>query len=543
MAEWVYADWWESIAAVQPDAPALIHGERVVSWGGLDAAADALARALLEAGLERQAKVAVYMHNSPEFVTAYAAAFKAGLVPFNVNYRYGPEELAYLLDNADAEAVVFDAEFAPKLDVIRERMSGVKLWIAVARPGETVPEWADCGNDIAARSEARGVKAPWGRSGDDLMLIYTGGTTGMPKGVMWRQADLIGATGFGAVPLLGLPPLESPADAGARALTGGRPVSLIASPMMHATGLMAAFGALNAGGAAAVLPSRRFDAVELWSEVERLRIARLSIVGLAFAQPMLEALDANPGRWDLTCVRLIGSSGSMWSTENKQGLLRHLPGATLVDAFASSEAFGMGGSQSTAGGEAQTARFTVGVNCAVFTEDGRRVEPGSGERGMTAVGGHIPLGYYKDPEKSARTFPTYEGRRWSIPGDWATVDGEGNLTLLGRGSQCINSGGEKVFPEEVEEALKRHPAVRDAAVVGLPDARFGERIAALVELSPGHDDPGSDGLRAYVRAQLADYKAPRDVALVDTVGRAPNGKLDYKAVKARALEHFAPVPA
>ena len=212
-----------------------------------------------------------------------------------------------------------------------------------------------------------------------------------------------------------------------------------------------------------------------------------------------------------------------------------MPQATLLDSFASSEALGMGGSQSTAGGEAQTAKFMLGPNAAVFTEEGRRVEPGTGERGMVATGGFLPLGYYKDPEKTAKTFPTFEDKRWCMPGDWATVNLDGTLDLLGRGSQCINTGGEKVFPEEVEEALKKHPAVRDAAVVGLPDPRFGERICAVVELKPDETDPGLPTLAQHVREHLADYKAPRNLVVVESIGRAANGKLDYKTVKARAL--------
>jgi acyl-coenzyme A synthetase/AMP-(fatty) acid ligase len=214
-----------------------------------------------------------------------------------------------------------------------------------------------------------------------------------------------------------------------------------------------------------------------------------------------------------------------------------------MDSFASSEAFGMGVATMTAAGESPTAKFVLGERAAVFTEDGRRVTPGSGERGRSAVTGFVPLGYYNDPKKTAETFPTIEGQRWSMPGDWATVEADGTVTLLGRGNQCINTGGEKVFPEEVEEALKRHPAVRDAAVVGLPHPRFGETICALVELRQGQSEPQSEGLSAFVREQLADYKAPRTVLFVDTVGRAPNGKLDYKAVKALAVARTEPAGA
>jgi acyl-CoA synthetase (AMP-forming)/AMP-acid ligase II len=532
MAEWNNADIWDVIAAAQPEAPAVIHGERVVSWRDFSAQADALAAAMIAAGVSRQSKVATYLYNDPEYLIASYAAFKAGLAPFNVNYRYGPEELFYLLDNADAEVVVFDTVFTDKLDSLRDRLPKVKLWVSV---GEPALDWADAYEDIVGKLVPGPVYAPWGRSGDDLLIIYTGGTTGMPKGVMWRQADIYGAGKYCANPAVGLPPIDSPETAGLRAAAIGRPGGLIGSPLMHATGLISAFTALSNGGAVVLLPSRKFDAAELWDEVERTGVSSIAIVGLAFATPMLEALDAHPGRWTLPELRAIGSSGAMWSYENKQSLLRHLPHVALFDRFASSEAFGMGMSISTAGGESQTAQFKVGELCAVFDEAGERVPPGSGARGRVAVGGPIPVGYYNDPAKTAATFPVIDGQRWSMPGDWATVDADGVLNLLGRGSQCINTGGEKVFPEEVEEALKRHPAIRDAAVVGLSEPRFGETICALVEPAPGAEPLSLDEVKAWVRTQLADYKAPRSVIWVDSVGRAPNGKLDYQAIKATAL--------
>jgi fatty-acyl-CoA synthase len=272
----------------------------------------------------------------------------------------------------------------------------------------------------------------------------------------------------------------------------------------------------------------------LWSEVERLQATAVVLVGLAFSTPMLEALEANPGRWDLSSVRSMSSSGSMWSQENKRGLLSHCVNAVIFDSFGSSEAVGMGMSASAPGAEMATAAFALGPNCGVFTEDGRRVEPGSGERGLVAVAGFLPVGYYKDPEKSAKTFKVMEGVRWSVPGDWAEVNADGTLKLLGRGSVCINTGGEKVFPEEVEEALKTHAAIRDAVVVGVPDARFGERICAVVE-TEGGVEPGLAELSEHVRGQLAAYKAPRELVLVESIGRAPNGKVDYKAIRDLAL--------
>jgi 3-oxocholest-4-en-26-oate---CoA ligase len=298
---------------------------------------------------------------------------------------------------------------------------------------------------------------------------------------------------------------------------------------------------LTAGGVIATLPSLHFDAVELWSEVERLRANAIAIVGQAFAQPMLQALDANPGRWDLSSVRRIGSSGTVWSMENKQGLMKHIPGCSIFDSLGSSEAVGLGVSASGPQGAPETAKFMVTANSACFTEDGRRVEPGSGERGLLAVSGHLPLGYYKDPEKTERTFKIYEGRRWSVPGDWATVEADGSLRLLGRGSQVINTGGEKVFPEEVEEAIKRYPGVRDAAVVGVPDPRFGERICAVVDMGGG-PAPRLDEIADHVREHLARYKAPRELVIAPVV-RAPNGKLDYKTVRSEALRALNLQPA
>ncbi|MES2096668.1 MAG: AMP-binding protein [Pseudomonadota bacterium] len=539
MTAWTYANIWESVAAAIPDEAAIVQGDRVVSFAAMEAQADALAAHYLKAGLGQQSKIAVYATNCPEFIVAYYGGFKAGLAPFNVNYRYGPEEVRYLLDNGDAEAVVFDAEFASILDPIRGRMPGVKTWIAIAGAGHIVPDWAEDFDAVAARVPAkRPVVAPWGRHNEDLLLIFTGGTTGMPKAVMWQQGDLMAKGGYGANPLLGTPPLGSPEEAGERArATPIKPRSVIAPPLMHATGLIAAFTAIGAGGTVILLPHGKFEPDLFWDAAAKWRATRATIVGQPFAQPLLEALEANPGKWDLSSLFMMGSSGAMWNRENKLGLIRHIPQIQLMDSYSSSEAFGMGISNTNAQGESATAAFALGPDCAIFTEDGRRVEAGSGESGRLAVGGFIPLGYYKDPAKTASTFPTYEGKRWSMPGDWATVEADGTVRILGRGSQCINTGGEKVFPEEVEEALKRHPHVRDAAVTGVPDARFGERIVALVEPHPGVA-PDEAELRDHVKGQLATYKSPRHVMVVESVARAPNGKLDYKAIKDRALAAF-----
>ncbi|HET6792844.1 MAG TPA: acyl-CoA synthetase [Acidimicrobiales bacterium] len=538
MTSWTFADVWEAIAAAQPDRPAHIQGERVVTWRQFDARADALAAHLVAAGLGHQAKVAAYLYNGPEYLETYVACFKAGLAPLNVNYRYGPDEVTYLLDNADAEAVVFHSSLSGIVEQIRPRLPGVKRWYVVSDGGPE-PDWAVPYEPVATRKVGR-AKAPWGRSGDDLLLLYTGGTTGMPKGVMWRQDDLFNVLGAGGNITAGQPPAADLDDLAGRITQPGMRM-LPACPLMHGTGQFSALIAMGLGGSVVTLNNRSLDPEVIWSTVEELKVNSVVIVGDAFARPLLAALDANPGRWDLSSLLLMSSSGVMWSQEVKEGLLKHHPGMVLFDSFGSSEAVGMGASTSTAGAPAATASFQLGPRVKVFTDDGRPVEPGSDEAGFVAIGGFLPVGYYKDPEKTARTFRTIDGVRYSVPGDYATVNADGTLHLLGRGSVCINTGGEKVFPEEVEEVLKLHPTVRDAACVGLPDERFGEVICALVEPIEGSqvDDAA---LIEHVRGALARYKAPRRVVALPSLGRSPSGKLDYAALKSLAMERASSQP-
>jgi fatty-acyl-CoA synthase len=352
----------------------------------------------------------------------------------------------------------------------------------------------------------------------------------MPKGVMWRQDDLYQAFS-GAV--MHDPP-EPGLDAVRARVQGPGPVALPACPLMHGTGQFTSFQAMFLGGSVVLLPSRHFDVEELLDTIQAERVNALAIVGDAFAKPMLQALDDNPGRWDISSLVVVTSSGVMWSETVKQGLLKHHPGMMLVDAFSSSEALGMGQSVSSAAGTSHTAKFVLGENARVITDDGRDVVPGSGEAGMVAVGGNQPVGYYKDPDKSARTFRVIDGKRYSIPGDYATVEADGTLRLLGRGSVCINTGGEKVYPEEVEEVLKEHPLVRDAVVVGVPDDRFGEAITALVEPKRGAT-LDETAIVDHVKSRLAGYKAPRRVLTIESIGRAPNGKVDYRRLKDEAM--------
>jgi acyl-CoA synthetase (AMP-forming)/AMP-acid ligase II len=330
-----------------------------------------------------------------------------------------------------------------------------------------------------------------------------------------------------------MPPEQDLDALGGRVVTAG-PRNLPAAPLMHGTGFFNAVSNLMLGGSVTTMVGRHFDVVELLDTVEQFSINSMSIVGDAFAKPILRALDADPGRWDISKLRVIVSSGVIWSRETKDGLLRHNDRLIMVDALGSSEAIGMATNTTRAGEGAGTARFTLGPNTRVVNEDGHDVVPGSGERGHVALRGFTPIGYYKDPEKSAATFQMIDGVRYSIPGDWAEVEADGTVKLLGRGSQCINTGGEKVYPEEVEEVLKLHPSVHDAAVIGVPDDRFGEAITALVEPNRGAIADEAE-LIAHVKEKLASFKAPKRVLTVTTVARAANGKLDYRQLQAEAL--------
>ncbi len=528
MFQWNFGDILDGVGAVvPPDAPALIHGEEVISWAQFQRRSNNLGRALIARGAQPGDKVAFYMHNRPEYSELLAACFKARLVHVNVNYRYTPEEVLYIFDNSDAQTVVFGTEFRPHIESIRQKLHKVKTFIEVGDGGD----FAESFGDLCEAGD--GAALDIARSPDDLFFIYTGGTTGMPKGVMWthddlRQITLAAARAMGPIP-------ETLDELVAAIRDGGPgPASVIGPPLMHGTGLLTAVAGILAGGAVITLPSKTFAPEEMAEAIERWGAKNLTIVGDPFARPLAEALDREPGRFDVSSIERVTSSGVMWSLEVKRALLRHMPRAVLIDAFSSSEALGLGTSMMTAAGEVGTAKFALGQRARVFDENDQPVAPGSGVRGLVAVGPPGPVGYYKDPEKTARTFRVIDGVRYSIPGDWCLVEPDGSLTLLGRGNACINTAGEKVFPEEVEEALKRHDDVEDALVVGLPDPKWGQSITGVVRLRQGR---GLDeaALIAHVRQTLAAYKSPKRVVAGDIPLRAPNGKADYKT----ALEFAA----
>ncbi len=531
-----FASIWEGIADARPDADAAAHGTNSHTWAEFDDRAARLAEAMLQHGAGRDSKVALCLYNGFEYLEAEFAAFKNRAVPCNVNYRYLADELAYLFNNAEASVLFFDNSLADRVLEVRGRCPDLRLLVQVG--GDEVVDGAVGYEDLlAGHDPAPRIQ----RSGDDLWFLYTGGTTGNPKAVMWQHRDLIGnMSAHYSVIDRDVPTTVEEAVAAAVELHERRRVTrlLAAAPLMHGTSGISALQFLTQGGMVATLTNRSFDADELWTAVADLRLTMLTIVGDAFARPMLAALDAavDAGRpHDLSSLYQILSSGVMWSSESKQAFLAH-KNMTLLDTLGSSEAVGFAAQVSRREtGTTTTARFTLGPNTVVLNDEGRAVVPGSGEVGRLANGGAIPLGYFGDEAKTAETFPTIDGKRWSIPGDYATVENDGTITLLGRGSVCINSGGEKIYPEEVEEALKSHPSVRDANVVGLPDDRWGQAVTAVVSIEAGHEISESD-LVSHTRTRIAAYKTPKHVLRVPEVMRSPNGKPDYKWARAIAEE-------
>ena len=523
-----YATLWEKYADLLADRDAVIQGTTRRTWAAYEDRAARLAAGFAAAGLGHDSKIGMYLFNGNEYLETQFAGMKLRGVPINVNYRYLDDELLYLLENSDAEALVFHSSLSDRVARIQGRATKVKLWVEVDDGGESLPGAVGFEDLIADHEPAPRIK----RNSDDLYMLYTGGTTGMPKGVMYDIGGMMQGLMKSAFPILGLglPEIEEvPTLVEKLHADGGAFASIPACPLMHGTGMW--LGALIphlAGAPVITLESRSLDAHELLSTAVREKVGQITIAGDAFAKPIIKALAEarDEGRpYDLSHLRFMMSSGVMWTSEVKEQLLEWHD-MLLVDAMGSTE--GSMGTQLTARGNiGQTAKFAMNPTTKVFTEDGREVEPGSGETGMVAAGGSVPLGYFKDEAKSAATFKTIDGVRYSFPGDWARVEADGSLTLLGRGSNCINTAGEKVYPEEVEESIKRHDDVVDCLVVGLEDEKFGQRVTAVASLK-GTDAVSGEDLREFLRDKLAAYKMPKQIVIVDQVRRAPNGKADYK---------------
>jgi acyl-CoA synthetase (AMP-forming)/AMP-acid ligase II len=495
-----------------------------------------LAKKFVDLGAQPGDKVAFYSKNRVEYLIGVVAAIKARLVHVNVNYRYGESELLYLFDNSDARFVIFESDYADKVATIRGDLPLCEHFIEVCDAGETVASWAKSFDELSGSGDGEPLDIE--RSPEDLLLMYTGGTTGMPKGVMWEQYMFWSMLGRNMLdPMAPVPQRPEDIDVAA---TGGGLNSLIVLPLMHGAGLYTAINALGYGNTCVIPRSGGFDADLSLRCIDKHNIRVLTISGDAFAKPIVDALDANPEGYQLQSLRVINSTAMIFSPHNKKAILRHLPDLLIFDNVGSSEsslsAMAVVSKDTDLDTSALIMQLTPGAK--VFTEDLREVEPGSGGTGFLAVGGNLPLGYYKDEKKTAETFITVDGVRYSRPGDWVEPLADGSVKFLGRGNVCINSGGEKIYPEEVESALKSHEAVRDCLIVGVADDRLGQAVTAVVQLAADRS-ADAEQLQEHVRSQLSGYKVPRHIVFTDELYRAPNGKADYPATKELAEQDVA----
>ncbi len=535
-----FASLWENIADLIPNETAIICGDQKKTWSEYDVVSSKLATGLSQAGLKTYSKAGLYLHNSNEYLEAQYSIFKIGGIPINVNYRYKSEELLYLLDNSDCEALFYQACYGDQINKIKNSLPGIKIWIEVEDGSESLVDGCVLYSSLI---QTCNEMSRWKRPEDIIYMLYTGGTTGMPKGVMYNQAEFIQGM-FKTLRGMGY---ELPADLSkineyisdlhARKEL---PVSLVGCPLMHGTGMwLGCFVPHNLGGAVATIPGLGFDPDKIWQECSRVNVTNIVIVGDAFARPMLNALEIakeNNQPYDLSSLKQITSSGVMWSAEVKAGLLKHHD-MRLMDTMGSTEG-GMGASVSTRDSMAETATFKLNPGMIVLKDNGDLVEPGSDDTGLLGISGDmamIPIGYYKDAKKSAETFREYKGTRYSFPGDYAKIESDGSIILLGRGSNCINSAGEKIYPEEVEEALKKDPLIFDCLVVGVPDERFGQKIVAIVS-TVGNKIIDESEILTNVRERLAGYKLPKIILFSEIVERAPNGKANYKWAKLFAAQ-------
>jgi acyl-CoA synthetase (AMP-forming)/AMP-acid ligase II len=491
--------------------------------------ANRLAHHLAASGIGAGDHVGIYAYNSVEWVETLWAVFKLRAVWININYRYVEDELRYLFDNADLKALVYQRQFADRVRGVRNAMPLLQHAVVIDDGSDEAPAPGSVPYEdaIASGSPERDFGP---RSPGDRYILYTGGTTGMPKGVVWRHEDVFMALGGGIDPMTNVR-AERPEQMVEKAMAGVPLTFLAIAPLMHGATQWAVMGQSFLGNKVVLMG--RFDPVEVWRLVESEKINSIMITGDAMGRPLIEALSAPEAKWDTSSVFLLSSSAATFSPSVKDDFFRHFPNLMMVDAVGSSEGGNNGMVMVQPGQTAMKGGPTVNRlgNTVVLDEDGTPLEAGCGKIGKLARTGDIPLEYYKDPVKSAQTFVTHNGVRYSIPGDFAMIEADGRITLLGRGSVSINSGGEKIFPEEVEAAVKSHPDVFDCTVVGVADERWGERVAAVVELRPGRS-PSLEQIQEHCRHRIAGYKIPRVLHVVDKLVRSPSGKPDYRWAKA-----------
>ena len=536
------ADLAEHAIDAVPDRVALICGDEQVTYAQLEDKANRLAHYLIDRGVKKDDKVGLYCRNRIEIVIAMLGIVKAGAILVNVNYRYVEGELKYLFENSDMVALVHERRYADRVANVLPETPEVKT-VLVVEDGTEDPagDFRKYGGVEFYSAIAQGSpERDFGeRNADDIYLLYTGGTTGFPKGVMWRHEDiyrvLFGGTDFATGEFV-----KDEYDLAKAAAENPPMIRYPIPPMIHGATQSATWMSLFSGQTTVLAPE--FNADEVWKAIHDHKVNLLFFTGDAMARPLLDALESAQQlgeEYDLSSLFLLASTAALFSTSIKERLLELLPNRVITDSIGSSET-GFGGTSIVAKGEHHMGgpRVTIDHRTVVLDEDGNEVKPGSGVRGVIAKKGNIPVGYYKDEKKTAETFRTYNGVRYAIPGDYAEVEADGTVTMLGRGSVSINSGGEKIYPEEVEAALKGHPDVFDALVVGVPDPRFGQHVAAVVQPREGARPTLAD-LDGFVRSEIAGYKVPRSLWYVDEVKRSPAGKPDYRWAKDQTEERPA----
>jgi 3-oxocholest-4-en-26-oate---CoA ligase len=535
------ADVFEAVATAIPDQDALVWGDRRWSYRELDERTNRLANVLHGAGHgartsreglggheSQQDHLAIYLYNGNEYLESMLGAFKARVAPFNVNYRYVEEELLYLLDSCEADAIVFDSRFADTLTAVLPKLPKLRTLIQVG-DGPLLDGAISYEDSLATAST---TAPPVDRSPDDLYILCTGGTTGMPKGVLWRQADIFMGS-MGGRDLTTGAEKKSLEEIVETARTSGGAKVLPAPPLMHGASQWVAFSGFN-GGSTIVLQDDvvRLDPADVWRTVERNGVNILLIVGDAFGRPLVEELER--GDHDGSSLLVIVSGGAPLNSTLKDRFLAALPSAMVLDAVGASETGSQMSHVSAAGAKSSTGRFTPGPSAAVVSADLSEVlEPGHDGDGWLAQRGRVPLGYLGDADKTARTFPVIGGTRFAVPGDRARLTAEGEIELFGRDSVTINSGGEKIFAEEVEQALAHHPDVFDVVVAGRPSEQWGNEVIAIVQLRNG-SAADEEALRGEAAKHIARYKLPKAFVFVDSVVRSPAGKADYRWAKEQA---------
>ncbi|WP_078290247.1 acyl-CoA synthetase [Mycobacterium sp. D16R24] len=523
------ADLIEHSVDTMPDRVAIISGDRKLTYAELEERSNRLGHYLQSQGVGPGDKVGLYCRNGIEIVVALTAIVKIRAISVNVNYRYVEAELHYLFENSDMAALVHERRYSDKVANVLPSTPNVKTAIVVE--DGTDLDYSSHGGVAFADALAQGSPERdfEERSPDDIFLIYTGGTTGFPKGVMWRHEDIYRSL-FGGINYVTGEYIEGEWDLAKQGAEAAPFIGFPIPPMIHGATQAATFMALFQGRTTVLAPE--FNPEEVWELIEKHKINMLFFAGDAIGRPLIDALDTETGRArDLSSLWVLASSAALFSQTVKERYLELLPNRVITDAIGASET-GTGGLSTVTKGQMHPGGPTVKISSTttVLDENGNPIEPGSGVRGLIAKSGHIPVGYFKDEKKTAETFKTFNGVRYAIPGDWATVEADGTVTMLGRGSVSINTGGEKVFPEEVESVLKGHPAVFDAVVVGVPDEKWGQHVGAVIAVRDGVPLTFED-LDGHARKEIAGYKVPRSVWIVDTVKRNPAGKADYRWAK------------